>query len=122
MAASERRLGIRQSHDKPWLHEPFWLSTQLTGCYSGSVLRKLISRDFQSIEHPRFTWLSFLGSSILFGALLHHLWIAGIAAGMGFALIYYRRGRLVDAIAAHATCNVMLAAYVVATGSWALWN
>jgi exosortase E/protease (VPEID-CTERM system) len=90
-------------------------------CFRGYLLRKLVSADFESVDPRRFTWLSFLLSSLLFG-LLHRNWIAGILAGMGFALVLYRRGRLTDAIVAHSACNALLASYVLATGSWALWS
>jgi CAAX prenyl protease-like protein len=90
-------------------------------CFRGYLLRKLVAEDFESVDPRRFTWLSFVLSSILFG-LLHRNWIAGILAGMGFATVLYRRGRLTDAIVAHSACNALLAAYVLATGSWALWN
>ncbi len=89
--------------------------------FRGYLVRKLVLADFESVDPRRFTWLSFLLSSILFG-LLHRNWIAGILAGMAFAIVLYRRGRLTDAIVAHSACNALLAAYVMATGSWALWN
>jgi exosortase E/protease (VPEID-CTERM system) len=89
--------------------------------FRGYLVRELVSADFESVDPRRFTWLSFLLSSILFG-LLHRNWIAGILAGMAFAIVLYRRGRLTDAIVAHSACNALLAAYVIATGSWALWN
>jgi hypothetical protein len=41
---------------------------------------------------------------------------------MGYALALYRRGSLTDAVVAHATTNALLAAYVLTTGSWALWT
>jgi CAAX prenyl protease-like protein len=43
--------------------------------FRGYVLRRLISSDFDKVT-PRFNWLSFLGSSFLFGTL-HGRWIAG---------------------------------------------
>ena len=90
-------------------------------CFRGYLLRKLVSAEFESVDPKRFTWLSFLLSSILFG-VLHRNWIAGILAGMGFAIVVYRRGRLTDAIVAHSACNAMVAAYVILTNSWGLWN
>jgi CAAX prenyl protease-like protein len=90
-------------------------------CFRGYLLRKLVSAEFESVDPRRFTWLSFLLSSILFG-VLHRNWIAGILAGMGFAMLVYRRGRLTDAIVAHSACNAMVAAYVILTNSWGLWN
>ena len=89
--------------------------------FRGYLLRKLVSVDFESVDPRRFTWLSFLLSSILFG-LLHQNWIGGILAGLAFAMVQYRRGRLTDAIVAHSACNALLAAYVIATSSWGLWN
>jgi CAAX prenyl protease-like protein len=68
----------------------------------------------------RFTWPSFIISSVAFGAL-HQSWIAGVIAGGLFAIAIYYRGRLADAITAHATANALLAVYVMATGSWSLW-
>jgi len=89
--------------------------------FRGYLLRKLISADFEDIAFSRFTWLSFLGSSILFGAL-HAEWLAGILAGMIFAIAMYRRGSLTDAVVAHATANGLLAVYILMTGHWSLWN
>ena len=68
----------------------------------------------------RFHWLAFLGSSILFGAMHGGYWFAGTLAGMLFAFALYRRGRIADAILAHATTNTLLAIYVFATGKWYL--
>jgi exosortase E/protease (VPEID-CTERM system) len=89
--------------------------------FRGYVLRKLIADDFSRVDFDRFTWLSFVGSSILFGAL-HGEWIAGTLAGMAFALVLYRRGKLGDSIVAHAAANILLSAWVLASGRWCLWN
>jgi exosortase E/protease (VPEID-CTERM system) len=89
--------------------------------FRGYLLRKLVDDDFSAVRFDRFTWLSFVGSSILFGAL-HGEWIAGTLAGMTFALVLYRRGELGDSIIAHAAANILLSAWVLATGRWCLWN
>ena len=81
---------------------------------------QLIASEFQEVRLGRFTWFSFLFSSVIFG-VLHGRWLAGTLAGMLFALALYRRGKLGDAVVAHATTNALLAAYVLATGRWALW-
>jgi CAAX prenyl protease-like protein len=88
--------------------------------FRGYVLRRLISSDFNKIS-PRFTLLSFLLSSFTFG-MLHGQWLAGTVAGMFYAWAMYRRGRLGDAILAHATTNALIAAYVLLFGSWNLWS
>jgi len=89
--------------------------------FRGYLLRRLQGRDFDTIDCRRFTWLSFLISSVLFG-LLHGRWFAGTVAGMIYAGAVYRRGKPGDAILAHAVTNALIAAYVLATGSWSLWS
>jgi exosortase E/protease (VPEID-CTERM system) len=88
--------------------------------FRGYLQRKLINPDFASVQFDQFTWRSFLISSAAFG-LLHQSWLAGIGAGMLFAAAVYYRGRLADAITAHAVANALLGVYVIATGSWSLW-
>ena len=89
--------------------------------FRGYLQRKLIASDFEAVPFGRFTWMSFIVSSLAFG-LLHQSWIAGVIAGSLFALAVYRRGRLADAITAHATANALLSVYVLATGAWSLWT
>ena len=88
--------------------------------FRGYVLRRLISSDFDQVS-PRFTWTSFLLSSFLFGAL-HGRWLAGTVSGMFYAWAMYRRGRVGDAIMAHATTNTLIAAEALMVGHWNLWN
>ena len=89
--------------------------------FRGYLIRKLVSPDFISVDPRHFTWLSFLGSSLIFGAL-HGEWLAGALAGMIFATAVYRRGRLCDAVLAHATANGLLSAYTLLTRDWSLWS
>jgi exosortase E/protease (VPEID-CTERM system) len=89
--------------------------------FRGYLMRKLIASDFASVNPGQFTWLSFLVSSLAFGAL-HRQWLIGIIAGMLFAVAQYRRGYISDAVLAHSTANGVLSAYVLATGAWSLWS
>jgi exosortase E/protease (VPEID-CTERM system) len=90
--------------------------------FRGYLLRRLIALDFQAVSPRRFSWPAFLVTSGLFGALHGAYWLPATLAGMAFALAVYRRGRLTDAILAHATANALIAGYVLATGSWAFWS
>jgi exosortase E/protease (VPEID-CTERM system) len=90
--------------------------------FRGYLLRRLIAADFQSVSYRRFTWLSFVVSSVAFGLLHSDRWFGGVLAGMAYAVVQYRRGSLADAILAHAVTNALLAAYVLATGNWSLWT
>jgi exosortase E/protease (VPEID-CTERM system) len=89
--------------------------------FRGYLLRRLISPHFDSVPFRTFTWFSLLLSSLIFGILHGGLWIAGVAAGVLYALAARREGRLTDAIIAHATTNGILAIYVLVYQKWALW-
>ena len=89
--------------------------------FRGFLLRRLISQDFESVAFTRFTWFALLVSSALFGALHGSLWFAGIVAGLLYSFAVIRRGRIGEAVAAHATTNGLLAVYVLVYGAWHLW-
>ena len=89
--------------------------------FRGYLLRRLAAADFLGAEASRFTWVSFLVSSVAFG-LLHGRWLAGTMAGMAYALAVYRRGKLGDAVVAHATTNGLIAGSVLLFGKWSLWS
>jgi len=87
--------------------------------FRGYLARKLVAADFEKVRFDRFTWQSFLGSSILFG-LTEPNWLPAILAGAIFALVMYRRGLLSDAILAHASSQGLLFILAAATGKWSL--
>src|SRR5262249_12825984 len=89
--------------------------------FRGYLLRKLAGLDLQGADASRFTSMSFLGCSIAFG-LLHARLAAGVLAGMAYAVAFYRRGKLGDAIVAHATTNAVIALAVLLAGTWSLWS
>jgi exosortase E/protease (VPEID-CTERM system) len=90
--------------------------------FRGFLSRRIVQADFEELPLGRFSWASFLISSLLFGALHGGLWVAGTVAGMGFALALYRRGALGDAVQAHATTNGLLMLYAIVTGRWSVWS
>jgi CAAX prenyl protease-like protein len=89
--------------------------------FRGYLLRRLVSPDFTSVPFVKFTWLSLMGSSLAYG-LLHERWLAGVLAGLLFAFAQYRRGRLTDAVLAHAVTNLLLAVYAIEGQRWSLWG
>ena len=90
--------------------------------FRGFLGRRLLSADFQSIAAWRFSWMAFLASSVLFGAMHGQQWVAGTLAGMAFAMALYRRGAIGDAVQAHATTNGLLMLYALTTGNWSAWS
>ncbi|MGH9677266.1 MAG: CAAX prenyl protease-related protein, partial [Candidatus Acidiferrum sp.] len=87
------------------------LAEELT--FRGFLTRRLISADFDAVPLGRFTWFSFIASSILFG-VLHEQWLAGILTGMIYAGVVYRRGKLADAVIAHAATNCVVGLFSLA--------
>jgi exosortase E/protease (VPEID-CTERM system) len=112
---------------------PLWLIVRVLGytmtvpiaeelAFRGFLARRLIDADVERVPPGTFSWISFLGSSLAFGALHQAAWIPGTLAGMAFAAALYHRRRLRDAIVAHTTTNALLSVYVIGTGSWASWG
>ena len=58
-------------------------------------------------------------TSVLFGALHANIWLAS-ASGLLFGLLVLRRGRVFDAVAAHATANAGIAAWALWAGDWSV--
>jgi CAAX prenyl protease-like protein len=90
--------------------------------FRGFLMRRTVRADFQNAPLGVFSFASFVMSSVLFGAFHGSLWLPGTVAGITFALAVYRRGRLGDAVWAHATTNAMLAVYAAVTGQWWVWT
>jgi exosortase E/protease (VPEID-CTERM system) len=89
--------------------------------FRGFLYRRLISVDFESVSLRRFSWAALLVSSVLFGTLHGSRWFSGVVAGALYALVLVRRGRIGDAVAAHATTNALIAADVLVLHHWNLW-
>jgi exosortase E/protease (VPEID-CTERM system) len=87
--------------------------------FRGYLYRRLIAHDFQVVSPTALSWLALVLSSVLFGAL-HDRWLAGTLAGVVFALVMLRRGRLGDAIVAHATANALIFGWALAARQWSL--
>lgn len=109
-----------------------WLACRVVGAvvlvpvaeelaFRGYLLRRLQGAELDDDMTGRWNGFAVLGSSLLFGLLHPGRLVAGTLAGALFAWSFYRRGRLSDAILAHAVANAALAGYVLATGRWELW-
>ncbi|MFI4887055.1 MAG: exosortase E/protease, VPEID-CTERM system, partial [Steroidobacterales bacterium] len=89
--------------------------------YRGYLLRRLLAEDFESVPFGSIGWTPLLVTAVAFGVLHGALWLPGIAAGVAYGLVLIRTGRMGEAVAAHATSNLLLAAWVLAAGQWQLW-
>lgn len=95
----------------PLMEELFWRSF---------LMRWVDAADFEAVEPARVGLKGLLVSSLLFG-FEHSLWLAGIVAGLAYALLYMRYRNLWSAVLAHAVTNGLLGMWVVATGNWTFW-
>ena len=87
--------------------------------FRGFLLRRLQSADFHRLAPETTGAFAVVGSSLVFG-LMHQRPVAAMAAGLIYALIYRRTGRLVDAVAAHAATNAVIATQWVMVGHFGL--
>lgn len=88
--------------------------------FRGFLLRRLSSADFTAISLRSRAPLAWLISSLAFG-VVHPSWLAGTLAGLCYALVAARRGKLSDAIVAHAVTNALIAGQVLLRGQYWLW-
>jgi len=89
--------------------------------FRGFLMRRLSDADFTRVPWVTFSWLPVLLSSLAFGVMHGERWVEGTIAGVLYAWAVSRSGRLGDAIAAHATTNALLAAWVLIGGKWQYW-
>jgi exosortase E/protease (VPEID-CTERM system) len=89
--------------------------------FRGYLLRRLTAPDFELVRWRAVTWVALAISSVLFGAMHGQRWLAGTVAGLLYGWLAIRRGRIGEAVAAHAATNTLIAVYVLAFGQWQLW-
>ena len=95
----------------PVMEELFWRSF---------LMRWLQQPVFEGVDPRRVGFKAVLLSTFVF-MLAHPLWLAAILAGLAYALIYRRTGKLWTAVIAHAVTNGALGIWVVQTGQWQFW-
>jgi CAAX prenyl protease-like protein len=95
----------------PIIEEVFW---------RGFLIRWLIDPDWEKVSLGTYTLSSCMWVTLLF-AVAHPEWLAAAAYCLLLnGLLYWKRD-LWLCVVAHATSNLLLAAYVLATGAWWLW-
>jgi len=95
----------------PLMEEIFWRSF---------LMRWLQHPLFESVVPARVGLKAVVLATFLF-VLAHTLWLAAAVAGLAYAWLYIRTGKLWVAVIAHAVTNATLGAWVLATGNWQFW-
>jgi CAAX prenyl protease-like protein len=95
----------------PVMEELFWRSF---------LMRWVQSPQFEAVP-PRQVGLKAIVLSTFVFMLAHPLWLAAVIAGLVYALLYVRTGKLWVPIVAHAVTNGALGIWVVRTQQWAFW-
>ncbi len=109
-----------------------WLTARLAGsclvlplveelAFRGFLLPWLVAPRFESVPGRTWTWPAVILSSVAFGAM-HDGLMLGTLAGAAFAFVRSWRGRLSDAVLAHAVANAAVAVAVLGFGRWGLWG
>lgn len=89
--------------------------------YRSFLYRYLVRTNFQTLPLNRFHGLSFVATSVIFGAGEHYQWLAGILCGMAYQWLVLRKNRLGDAMTAHAITNFLLGIWVIWRNDWKFW-
>jgi hypothetical protein len=95
----------------PVMEELFWRSY---------LMRWFDQPQFERVA-PQAASLKAVALSAFMFMLVHPQWLAAIVAGLAYAWLYRRQGRLWTAVIAHAVTNGVLGAWVVGTGRWQFW-
>lgn len=111
---------------------PGWILVRLIGAaiviplceelaFRGYLIRKLVAHDFTRVSLRTATPIAIAVSSVAFG-LLHERWMLATVAGLAYALVQMRTGRVWDAVLAHGVSNAVIALWVVARGDFSHWT
>ena len=95
----------------PVMEELFWRSF---------FMRWIDNAQFQSVVPQQVSRRAIVLSTFVF-MLAHTLWLATIVAGLAYAWLYKRSGKLWVPVIAHTVTNGLLGGWVVYTGDWGFW-
>jgi uncharacterized protein len=95
----------------PVMEELFWRSF---------LMRWIDRPQFETVVPQQVTMKAIVLSTFVF-MLAHTLWLAAIIAGLAYAWLFVRTGKLWVPVIAHAVTNGVLGIWVLMTGNWAFW-
>jgi exosortase E/protease (VPEID-CTERM system) len=88
--------------------------------FRGYLARWLTKREFWEVSFGDLSVVAVVVSSLAFG-FLHERFVLATITGVVYALLLRRTRRMIDAVAAHAASNAVIAVWVLATGNFQHW-
>ena len=95
----------------PVVEELFWRSF---------LMRYCTSQEWQKVPIGTFSWGAF-GIVAAGFAVVHPEWLAAAVCAIAYGLLLRQTKSLFACVIAHATTNLALGIYVLATHTWGLW-
>lgn len=95
----------------PLMEELFWRSF---------VMRWLEGGYFLHVNPALVGFFAFISTAMLF-ALAHHLWLAGLIAGLAYGWLYKQYGNLWFSVIAHMVTNGLLGVWIIYNRNWHMW-
>ncbi|MCF7668380.1 MAG: CAAX prenyl protease-related protein [Verrucomicrobia bacterium] len=88
--------------------------------YRSFLYRYIQKSDFMGVPLRGFHFFAFFAVALVFG-LSHREWLAGVLCGMAYQGLVCWKGRLGDAMTAHAVTNFLIGLWILYTGNWQYW-
>jgi len=88
--------------------------------YRSFLYRCFIKSDFLGVPFKTFQWGSFIIVGVAFG-VSHYEWLPGIFCAFVYQGLVIRKGRLGDAMTAHAITNLLLGLWVATQSAYQFW-
>ena len=131
LASGKEVAGINPMLDQMTLQNIVWMSVRILGAtlvvsvmeelfWRSFIMRWFDNKYFLAVDPGKITAFAYIGSACLF-ALEHHLWLAGLFAGLVYGELYKTYKNIWIPIFAHAVTNGLLGVWVVLTGNWQYW-
>lgn len=89
--------------------------------YRGYLMRRIVQADFEGVALKDVSFAAIAISAVVFGVTHGSFWLPGIIAGLVYAVVAVKTGKIGESVVAHATTNSLIAVQVLLFGQWQLW-
>ena len=131
LASGNEVAGINPMLPNVSLQNSLWILSRILGAtlvvsvteelfWRSFIMRWFDNQNFLLIDPGKISAFAYIGSACLF-AIEHHLWLAGLFAGLVYGELYKTYKNLWIPIFAHAVTNGVLGVWILLTGNWQYW-